>query len=208
MEIADLHINEAVLQQKIDRLITANSHTLTINEHEVLLDFGQPVEHIFYVKDGLIAVYEKLNNKDVLLHHIEPGDVNINGIYQQLNHLHSTLKLVCVKESIIQIITSKQLSYLMQNSSWNHYVINQFHKRTSKLQEKYNSCISNTIKNRVSLYLNNLQHVTKSDWVKITHTEIAKDLGSTREVISRELKCLEKEGKIVLFRGRIKIINL
>jgi CRP/FNR family transcriptional regulator len=39
-----------------------------------------------------------------------------------------------------------------------------------------------------------------------THQEVANDLGSTREVISRLLKKLEHEGKIRLGMGKIEII--
>ncbi|HCQ29097.1 MAG TPA: hypothetical protein DIU39_02350 [Flavobacteriales bacterium] len=208
MQVADLHINEAKLQKEIDLIIAQNSNSLNYKEGDILLNFGDEVKDIFYVSEGLMAVYEKHNNKEILLYHIEPGDVNITGIYQKLNHLPSTLKLICVKDSVVNSISTPQLDTLMQNTHWNHYIINQYNKRFAKLQEKYNSCISNTIKNRVALYLNSLQNVTKSDLIKITHTDIAKDLGSTREVISRELKCLENEGKIILFRGRIKIVNL
>ena len=208
MELADLHIKEAEIINKISEPVANNSQVKTVKEGEILLNFGEQINEIFYVKEGLIAVYEKYNGNEILLYHIEPGDVTITGIYQNLNQLHSDFKLVCIKDSIVNSISSRQLNTLMHNPVWNHYIVNQFNKRLKKIQEKYNSCISNTMKNRVALYLNNLQNVTKSDLIKITHTDIAKDLGSTREVISRELKCLEKEGKIMLFRGRIKIVNL
>jgi CRP/FNR family transcriptional regulator len=208
MQSAELHINEVTLTEKINELIVQNSYKQSVNEGVILLNFGDVIENIIYVSEGLIAVYEQYNGKEILLYHIEPGDVSISAIYQKLNKLPSTLKLVCIKNAVIYTISADKLKKIMTHDEWNHYIINQYNKRFSKVQEKYNSCISNTIKNRISLYLNNLKNVTKSDLLKITHTDIAKDLGSTREVISRELKCLEKDGKIILFRGRIKILNL
>lgn len=44
--------------------------------------------------------------------------------------------------------------------------------------------------------------------VYTTHEELAGHLGSAREVISRQLKKWEKEGKVKLFRGRIEVIDL
>jgi CRP/FNR family transcriptional regulator len=41
-----------------------------------------------------------------------------------------------------------------------------------------------------------------------THEEIANQLGSAREVVSRQLKKWEMTNKVKLYRGKIRIIDL
>ena len=42
--------------------------------------------------------------------------------------------------------------------------------------------------------------------IPVTHQEIAGEIGSPREAVSRVLKKLEKEGAVRLFRGKIQLV--
>lgn len=48
----------------------------------------------------------------------------------------------------------------------------------------------------------------KSEIIYVTHDEIANQLGSAREVISRQLKKWENDNRVKLYRGKIKLVNL
>ncbi|MDZ4910576.1 helix-turn-helix domain-containing protein, partial [Clostridium perfringens] len=61
---------------------------------------------------------------------------------------------------------------------------------------------------RITDYLLEQSRYQDSNILYITHENIANELGSSREVISRILKKFEKEGNIEVFRGKIKLINL
>jgi len=62
-----------------------------------------------------------------------------------------------------------------------------------------------SIASRIKTYLRN--NADEIGEVIATHGYIARDIGSSREVISRELKKLEKQGFIQLKRGRIIILE-
>jgi len=53
-----------------------------------------------------------------------------------------------------------------------------------------------------------LEEAGDSRYFKVTHQELAVDLGTAREVVSRQLKEFETNGWLELHRGAIKITNL
>ena len=64
---------------------------------------------------------------------------------------------------------------------------------------------SNTEK-RILDYLNRIAILTKSNSIYKSHQEIANELGTSREVISRILKKLENQDKIILTHRKIELL--
>jgi len=60
---------------------------------------------------------------------------------------------------------------------------------------------------RLIAYLKEKQRLSGSSVIKASHYLIAADLATSRVVISRLLKQLENEGKILLYRNEIKLLN-
>ena len=65
-----------------------------------------------------------------------------------------------------------------------------------------------SLEERLEKYLRDRFHHLQLQWMPVAHQEIADDLGTSRVVISRMLKQMEKKGRIALGRGRIKNIQL
>lgn len=57
-------------------------------------------------------------------------------------------------------------------------------------------------------YLGKKSDAGKNKFINLTHKQIAEELSTAREVVSRLLKQLEKQGKIKNHRGKIEIIQL
>jgi CRP/FNR family transcriptional regulator len=60
---------------------------------------------------------------------------------------------------------------------------------------------------RLVNYLKEKSKLTGSAVLNLSHTEIANDLASSREVISRLLKKLELDGRLLIYRNQIKLLN-
>jgi len=60
---------------------------------------------------------------------------------------------------------------------------------------------------RLVTYLKEKARATNSMLINLSHEEIANELASSREVISRLLKKLENEKKLLLYRGQIKLLS-
>ena len=90
-----------------------------------------------------------------------------------------------------------------QSSFFREFVFKNFSSRLSKLIGRMEAVVFDTIDQRIGKAL-----LTTGDKVIVkTHHELAYELGTAREVISRHLKNFESYGWVNLKRGTIEIIN-
>ena len=92
--------------------------------------------------------------------------------------------------------------------SWSHFVIQTYRKRFDEMLTVIDNIAFRNMDERLEFYLKRCQTDTKNSTLNLTHQEIADDLNSSREVISRLLKKMEQLGKIRLNRNSIELINL
>jgi CRP/FNR family transcriptional regulator len=89
--------------------------------------------------------------------------------------------------------------------SWNSFIIRLFYKRFEELLSSYNAMAYQKLDERLKEHLRLKQKMASSDEIMITHQQLADELSTAREVVSRLLKTWESDGKVVLSRGMIKI---
>ena len=88
---------------------------------------------------------------------------------------------------------------------WRDYVFLLLSQRMGDLIELVNALAFQGLDGRLAKWL--LQQSVESSIIQVTHQNIAEELASSREVISRLLKDFEDQGGVVLGRGTIKIVN-
>ena len=90
---------------------------------------------------------------------------------------------------------------------WMSFVFESYNHRFNELLEAIDNLAFHNMHDRLYKYLKNKVMVTKSTTLDATHQAIAYDLNSSRVVVSRLLKSLEKEGKIKIYRNRLEVIE-
>jgi len=90
---------------------------------------------------------------------------------------------------------------------WQKYIFNLLSERMMSLIELVNSVAFDTLESRLAHTLITKAHDQATNILTITHQEIAEELASSREVISRLLKKFESDGVIMLSRGKLNIID-
>jgi len=94
-----------------------------------------------------------------------------------------------------------------QYPSWRNFVVQSYHKRMEELLETVDSIAFNQLEKRLWDYLLEKKRVTKQQTLAITHQTIAQEINSSRVVISRLLKRLEMDQKILLERNAIQVLS-
>lgn len=94
-----------------------------------------------------------------------------------------------------------------QNLRWNRFVIETYRRRFEELLEVFDNTAFRAMDERLEFYLKRLADKNRSDIIELTHQEIATDLSTSREVISRLLKKLEQQGKLSLNRKAIELLK-
>ena len=87
--------------------------------------------------------------------------------------------------------------------SWRNFVLDSHHTRMQELLDAVDSLAFMNMEERLEKYLHDKVLVSKNAKIQITHAEIARDLHSSRVVVSRLMKKLEKNGKVVQSRNMV-----
>jgi len=99
------------------------------------------------------------------------------------------------------------ISWLSKYSSWKSLVLEDYLYHHDKMMGVFDQVAFTKIDRRIELYLYEKKNFSDSMILDITHQEIANDLNTSRETVSRLLKRLEEKGKIELSRNKIKILK-
>jgi CRP/FNR family transcriptional regulator len=108
---------------------------------------------------------------------------------------------------LIAIPHDKLDEWLRKYPSWKNYIMRSFNERMSELLRSIESIAFHKLDDRLIAYLKEKQRVSGSSLIKSSHYQIADELATSRVVISRLLKQLENDGKILLYRNEIKLLN-
>jgi CRP/FNR family transcriptional regulator len=158
---------------------------------------GQSVKMIPIVLEGLVKVFTRYEDKELLLYYIEPSESCVMSFLAGIKNLPSKIfahtetdtKLLLLPSSSVEIWTRHypQLNYLFYDL---------YNTRYTELIDTLNQLIFQKLDSRIYEHLRDKSRITGNTILNLRHREIANALGTSREVITRVLKKLEKEGKV------------
>src|SRR5262249_53579536 len=99
--------------------------------------------------------------------------------------------------------------WMYSYKSWYKFVIESYRKRFEKLLDTFDHTAFRSMDSKLLHYIRREQEVQKSNLLLINKTEVAKELNSSREVISRLMKKMEEKGMIKMLKKQfIEIVTL
>ena len=122
----------------------------------------------------------------------------------------STSKIRAVADTDIEVILIP-LPYMSlwfnTNESWRNFILESYQIRFDEMLETIDTLAFMRMDERLFKYLKDKVKLSASTELQITHLSIAEDLHTSRVVISRLLKQLERDGKIELSRNKIHVLE-
>ncbi|MEZ4885166.1 MAG: Crp/Fnr family transcriptional regulator [Chitinophagales bacterium] len=200
-----------VLQEsQLQDLIVEHGTLMDVSAGNVIIDFGGYIRHIpLLIKGNIKILREDENGNEVLLYYLGAGETCAMSLTSCMANTQSEIKAVVEEDICMIVIPVRFMSeWLTQFKSWKNFVMDVYRKRFEKLMEVIDSIAFMKMDERLLKYLSDKAEITGKVVFEVTHHEIACDLNSSREVISRLLKKLEKMNKIKLGRNKIKIIDI
>ena len=180
----------------------------TFKKDTILLKEDSYIKVIPLVVSGLIKIYkEEENGNEVLLYYIKPGETCIVSVITAEKNERSNVKGV-VEEDVNIILIPKNKLYDLRKKfpDWNLFIYNSFNNKFDEVVDMIKVLTFSNKEKRLYDFLVKKAALKKSNLIQKTHQEIANELGSSREVISRLLKKLEKNKKVSLAQKEIKIL--
>jgi CRP/FNR family transcriptional regulator len=178
-------------------------------EGDVLIDFGDYIKKMPLLISGAIKIMrEDLDEGEMLLYFLEKGDTCAMTMACCIGDTKSEIRAVAENDGqIIMIPVSKMEEWLGKYKSWRNYVFSSYNNRLKEMLSAIDNLAFMNMDERIFSYLLDKAKISNSNQILSTHQDIAYDLNTSRVVISRLLKALEKKGKIKLHRAYIELLN-
>mgnify|MGYP003494584942 FL=1 len=199
------HIFEPELIKEMEALAT---HT-SVKANETILDFGQVVRVMPMVLSGSV----KITGMDdggrlLLLYYVNPNESCAMTFTCCMQQFPSEIKAVAEEDvELITIPISVMDAWMVKFPTWKNFVMKTIHFRFNELLKTIDQIAFQKLDERLVHYLKEKSKVTDSTLINLSHEQIANELGTSRVVISRLLKKLENDDKLLLYRNQIKLLK-
>ena len=171
-----------------------------------ILKENQYIKTLPIVIEGLIKVKAHFDDRELLLYYIQKSESCIMTFYASLKNTPSKISAITEQDSKILLLPTKYLPGLIKDfPEFNELFYDQFNLRYLELIERLGHLLLDNMDKRLFDHLKKKMELTKNTSIKISHTQLANELGTAREVVSRALKKLENADKITQISGEIKI---
>ena len=173
-----------------------------------VIRFGQYMKMLPIVLDGVVKVYSQYEDKEFLLYYIQSSESCIMSLSAVLNDTPSRIFAVTGTDSTIMMFPSKMVKkWIKDFGAFNNLFYHLYDNRYNDLIETLNQVLFEKLDKRLYDYLFEKTKISGLKEIKITHKQIAEEVGTAREVVSRILKKLETNNQIVQGKGYVKLLS-
>lgn len=182
----------------------------TFKEGTVLMRTGQYIRSTMIILDGLVKIYrEDDEGNEFFMYHLDAGKACALSMVCASKQETSELMAKAVTDvTVLSIPLSYMDQWMAQYKSWYQFVLGTYRERFEELLQTIDHIAFRNMDERLVFYLKRHQDMQKSNIVTIPFTEIAQELNSSREVISRLMKKLADKGFVRLHKSYVEIVSL
>ena len=177
---------------------------------DFLMKTGQSIRSAVLVLDGIIKVFrEDEEGNEVFMYNLHPGEACAISMTCASRNLSSQIMAkALVDTEVLAIPVELMDEWAGKYKSWYQFVLETYRSRFEELLDTLDQIAFRNLDERLLWYLKQHQKSFQSNLIKVSFTEIAMELNSSREVISRLMKKLAEKGFIRIQKNQIEIIHL
>jgi CRP/FNR family transcriptional regulator len=167
-----------------------------------LLKMGQNIKSAMLVVEGTVKLYQEgEDGGEYFMYHLNPGEACAVTLVCNYHHEQSKVLAKAVTDiKYLAIPVEYMEKWLNEFKSWHYFVIRTYRSRYEELLKTIHETAFKNMDERLEFYIKR-QVSQFGNSVNLTHQEIANDLNTSREVISRLLKKMEHNGWIIMNRN-------
>jgi len=183
---------------------------IEIPTDEQLMREGQFIKSFPLVLNGSIKISRMDNDGDeLLLYYLDAGEVCTMALTCCVTNARSNVKAIVINDAqVISIPINFIDEWMHKYPTWKKFIMDSFRYRFNELLNTIDSIAFLKMDERLVQYFQKVYRTTKATVFLGSHQDIANDLHSSREVVSRLLKQMEKKKMITLSRNKIDFSGL
>lgn len=175
---------------------------------EVIVDFGQAVKRMPLLLQGAIKIVRLDEDEgELLLYYLAKGETCTMSIACCMEDKKSEIRAVAELETYVAMLPNVYMDiWMAKYASWRSFIMNSYSERMNEMLQAIDSLAFSNMEERILNYLKEKTKLLDERMLTVTHQQVATALNTSRVVVSRLLKKLENEDKIVLLRNEIRLL--
>jgi CRP/FNR family transcriptional regulator len=175
---------------------------------EIIMRTGQYIKSTALVLEGRVKIYrESQDGGEFLMYYLGPGQACAVSMICAIQSQTSEIMAKAEEDTEVLMIPIQLMDELMNKyKTWYQFVIMTYRNRFDELLSVIDNIAFRNMDERLEFYLKRHISVTGKKSIETSHQQIADDLNSSREVISRLLKKMEQRNLLKLHRNMIEMI--
>jgi len=167
---------------------------------------GQKNKFVPFVITGSVKVYSLNDGRELIYYYVRPNDSCLMTFSSIFNDYTSKIYAIAEEDSEVMLIPVSVIhEWLIKYPEINRIFYSEYHRRFSDVMNMVNDAVFHKLDKRVLNYIKQQIELTGQNPIRLTHREIASNLGTSREVVSRVMKKVENEGEIIQTKEGIKM---
>lgn len=210
MTAKDLSVHFPTLEKDLLEELSGAATTKTLQEGETLMRTGQNIRSALLVLDGLIKIYrEDDEGGEFFMYYLEAGHACAVSLVCELGAEQSNLTAKAMTAATVLAVPLHYVdAWMGKYKSWAQFALSSYRQRFDELLQTVDHIAFRGMDERLAFYLKRHQQTTGRNTIATSFTDMAQDLNSSREVISRLMKKLSDKGAVRLLKSGVEIINL
>ena len=189
------------LPDGLKKEIQRASKIIDVPAGQIIVNSGDKMDYVPFVLDGSVRVYVENEDvsKELLLYYVDSGQTCMMSMIAGFTNKISKVSAETESDSSIMLVPANKIRiWQIEYEEWNNLILELFLDRYDNLISTIEELSFKKVEDRLIKYLNNYKD--RNGYIKIDKTlkEIARDIASSREVVSRTLKKLQNDNKIKL----------
>jgi CRP/FNR family transcriptional regulator len=175
----------------------------------VVIHRGDPCQNFLLVTRGTVRVYESSESgREIALYRTGGGDICILTLSNLLSGTDYAAEAVTEDEvGAVMIPLPLFQNAMARSEAFRNFIMATLARRLSDVMRVVEQVTFQRLDLRLACLLGQLFERNKSSTISMTHDDLARELGTTRVVVSRLLKEFERMGCIRLQRGQIELLS-
>jgi len=179
----------------------------TVPKHSRIVEQNKYIKWLALVISGKVRVWQENENRQILLYYVNPIQTCVLSLSATFRDYKSLVNAETEEETtIIKIPVRFVTEWSFKYKSWNKFTTDSFIFSYEDLLHSYKNLAFNKIDKRVIDYLRAYAKKNKALSISLSHSQLAKEIGTTREVISKILKQFELSGVVKLKYKQIELL--
>jgi len=195
---------------KLAEEIAKKSEIRTFKQGELIMKTGQYMRSTMLLVSGLIKIFrEDEDGNEFFMYYLKPGQACALSMICATKQATSEIMAKAAEDTEVIAMPIEYMDQLMLNyKNWYYFVLETYRSRFEELLQTIDHIAFRNMDERLIFYLKKQQQTFNKNTLTLSFSEVARELNSSREVISRLMRKLSDKGKIKLNKKVVEIINL